>query len=63
MAGKNLPATFEVRTNKKKISDATQDSTDRKRTRTLEMDGWLIRLLALILQLKVLKKLFVTTKH
>ena len=39
MASKNLPATLEVRTNKKKIGDDTQDSTGRKRARTLEVDG------------------------
>ena len=48
---------------KKKTFDNTQDSTDRKRARALEVDGWTIRLLTLMLQLKVLKKLFVTAKH
>ena len=48
----------------KKTFDDTQDSTqDRKRARALEVDGWLIRLLTLMLQLIVLKKLLVTAKH
>ena len=64
MVGKNLFATLDVRTNEeKKTFDDTQDSTDRKRARALEVDDWLIRLLTLMLQLKVLKKLFVTAKH
>ena len=48
---------------KKKTFDNTHDSTDRKRSRALEVDGWLIRLLTLMLQLIVLKKLLVTAKH
>ena len=48
---------------KKKTFDDTQDSMDRKRARALDVDGWLIRLLILMLQLNVLNKLFVTAKH
>ena len=63
MAGKNLHATFDGRTNEKKAGDDTQDSTDRKEARVLELDGWAIRLPALIVQLKLLKKLYATAKH
>ena len=48
---------------KKKAGDDTQDSTDRKGARALEVDGCSIRLPALMLQLKLLKKLYATAKH
>ena len=48
---------------KRKAGDDTQDSTDRKEARVLELDGWAIRLPALIVQLKLLKKLYATAKH
>ena len=47
---------------KKKAGDNTQDSTDRKGARALEVDGS-IRLPALMLQLQLLKKLYSTAKH
>ena len=58
-----MHATLDFRTNEKKAGDDTQDSTDRKGARALEVDGWSIRLPALMLQLKLLKKLYAKAKH
>ena len=61
MASKNLPATLEVRTNKEKIGDDTQERAENEH----ELSRWKAsgRLLALMLQLKVSKKLFVAAVH
>ena len=47
----------------KKAGDVTQDSTDRKGARALEVDGWSIRLPALMLQLKLLQKNYMLRRN
>ena len=57
-----MHATLDFPTNEEKAGD-TQDSTDRKEARDHEVDGWSIRLPGLMLQLKLLKKLYAKAKH
>ena len=58
-----MHATLDFRTNEEKAGDDAQDSTDREEARDHEVDGWSIRLPALMLQLKLLKKLYAKAKH